>query len=254
MHGQGPSSSFISLWPWQGPTLTSPFSNYTFPPLPTFFPSCSPTSTLTDSSAQNNLAIANIVASSSINTITINTSQAAQDSNTNDTSPLHSSKSNTILLTTLCFFITTTQAKFDCYVSRTLCGLWNHWQHLLLCCSSHINPFVAFSTPGKLSHGTHLHSTWDTDLFKTGINSQTSCTMSLLKATFCKFHPSCAFISGIVTASLQVCSIGTFVSDIKDDTSHRHIISIQDSLFVPGLQYTLLCPQHWVQTAAPGLV
>ncbi len=75
--------------------------------------------------------------------------------------------------------------------------------------------------------------------------------MSPLKVQFCDLCPSSASISGIGTASLQVCSIGTFVFDIKDDTGRRHTSTIPDSLYVLGLQYTLLCPQHWAQTAPP---
>ncbi len=78
--------------------------------------------------------------------------------------------------------------------------------------------------------------------------------MSSLKAQFCDLRPLSVSISGIGTASLEVCGIGTFAFDIEDDTSRRHTITIPDSLYVPDLQYTLLCLQYWAQTAPPQSV
>lgn len=111
---------------------------------------------------------------------------------------------------------------------------------------------LAYQSTGKLLRGTHLHSKWDYDSFKIGVEIQTSRTMSPIKSQFKDLCPFPTSVTGIGSSSLTVKGIGTFCFHVNDNTGRRHSITIPNSLFVPGLTYTLLCPQHWAQKAGPG--
>ena len=38
---------------------------------------------------------------------------------------------------------------------------------------------------------------------------------------------------------------GTFCFDIEDSSGIRHTIQLPNSLYIPGLPQTVVCPQHW---------
>ena len=46
---------------------------------------------------------------------------------------------------------------------------------------------------------------------------------------------------------------GIFCFNIEDDSGFRHHIELPNSLYIPGLPQTLLCPQHWAQVDAEVL-
>jgi hypothetical protein len=44
---------------------------------------------------------------------------------------------------------------------------------------------------------------------------------------------------------LKVEAIGTFIFDVEDEHGHVNTVQIPNSVYVPGLYRTLICPQHW---------
>ena len=52
-----------------------------------------------------------------------------------------------------------------------------------------------------------------------------------------------------IEGGLKILGRGTFRFNIKDDEGEVHTIRIPNSVFVPGLRYCLLSPQHWAQMA-----
>jgi hypothetical protein len=52
-----------------------------------------------------------------------------------------------------------------------------------------------------------------------------------------------------IEGGLEILGRGTFVFSIEDDDGEVHTIRIPNSVYVPGLRYCLLSPQHWAQMA-----
>lgn len=52
-----------------------------------------------------------------------------------------------------------------------------------------------------------------------------------------------------IEGGLEILGRGTFRFDIEDDDGEVHTIRIPNSVYVPGLRYCLLSPQHWAQMA-----
>ena len=91
---------------------------------------------------------------------------------------------------------------------------------------------------------------FDTDSFRIGIDTLCSITMSGKKECFKDLKPSeGATISGIA-GGLVSQGTGTFCFNIDNDSGFRHSIHLPNSLYIPGLPQTLLCPQHWAQVDA----
>ncbi len=42
---------------------------------------------------------------------------------------------------------------------------------------------------------------------------------------------------------------GTFILKLDDDSGMQQTITIPNSLYIPDLKQTLVCPQHWAQEA-----
>jgi hypothetical protein len=52
-----------------------------------------------------------------------------------------------------------------------------------------------------------------------------------------------------IEGGLAIMGKGTFKFNIEDDHGKVHHIKIPNSVYVPGLKYCLLSPQHWEQEA-----
>ena len=91
---------------------------------------------------------------------------------------------------------------------------------------------------------------FDTDSYRIEIDTLCSITMSGRKECFRDFKPSeGATITGIA-GGLVSQGTGTFCFNIDNDSGSRHNIRLPNSLYIPGLPQTLLCPQHWAQVDA----
>jgi hypothetical protein len=55
-----------------------------------------------------------------------------------------------------------------------------------------------------------------------------------------------SIIAGI-EGGLVIKGHGTFKFQLKDNDGKIHLIEIPNSKYVPGLKYSLISPQHWVQ-------
>jgi hypothetical protein len=55
------------------------------------------------------------------------------------------------------------------------------------------------------------------------------------------------FVVGIGNGKLKVEAIGIFIFDVEDEYGRIPTIQIPNSVYVPGLNYTLICPQHWTK-------
>ncbi len=54
---------------------------------------------------------------------------------------------------------------------------------------------------------------------------------------------------GGISGGLEINGLGTFILKLDDDTGRRHTIIISNSLYIPDLKQTLVCPQHWAHEA-----
>ena len=88
--------------------------------------------------------------------------------------------------------------------------------------------------------------TFDTDSFKVGIDTCTSATMFGNKDLFedLVFKDLGEFNEG---GELNIADIETLAIKMENDNGQTHLVQIPNSLYVPNLQMTLLCPQHWAQ-------
>ncbi len=75
-----------------------------------------------------------------------------------------------------------------------------------------------------------------------------SCGLSPSKAPGKTLDKQGERVDGI-EGGLKILGHGTFRFNIEDDKGEVHTIRIPNSVFVPGLRYCLLSPQHWVQMA-----
>jgi hypothetical protein len=91
---------------------------------------------------------------------------------------------------------------------------------------------------------------FDTDSFQIGIDNH--CSVSMVKSTdlledlVLDNHKR--RVNGI-EGGLEILGRGTFVFNIEDDDGKIHTVRIPNSVYVPGLRYCLLSPQHWAQMA-----
>lgn len=51
--------------------------------------------------------------------------------------------------------------------------------------------------------------------------------------------------AGCDGSTIPICGKGTWVLPIQDDEGQWHTLRIPDTLYIPGLKRSLLCPQHW---------
>jgi hypothetical protein len=87
---------------------------------------------------------------------------------------------------------------------------------------------------------------FNTDSFKIGVDTMCSVTMSGNRNCFEDLKPLDSAVGGIA-GGLAVKGRGTFCFKLEDSNGKRHTIKLYNSLYVPGLPTTLLCPQHWTQ-------
>ena len=91
---------------------------------------------------------------------------------------------------------------------------------------------------------------FDTDSFQIGIDNHCSVSMVKSKDYFkdLVLDDHKRRVDGI-EGGLDILGRGTFRFDIEDDDGEVHTIHIPNSVYVPGLRYCLLSPQHWAQMA-----
>ena len=92
---------------------------------------------------------------------------------------------------------------------------------------------------------------FDTDSFKIGIDTLCSVTMSGVRECFqdLKDIDDPAILAKGIAGGLQIKGSGTFCFKLEDDKGKLHTIKLPNSAYIPGLPVTLLCPQHWSQSA-----
>ena len=93
---------------------------------------------------------------------------------------------------------------------------------------------------------------FDTDSFEIGIDTQCSRTMSGDMSHFQNLQAIPSYLQrkvGGIGGSLTAIATGDFVFKLADDKGVISTIRLPNSLYVPGLQFPLLCPQHWAQAA-----
>ena len=92
-----------------------------------------------------------------------------------------------------------------------------------------------------------LQNRFDTDSFKIGVDTLCSITMSGNVTCFKNLKPMSGGSVGGIAGSLSIQGTGTFCFKLEDSTGQLHTIKLHNSLYVPNLPTTLLCPQHWSQ-------
>ena len=98
----------------------------------------------------------------------------------------------------------------------------------------------------------HL-SRFDSDSFPVGIDNQTSRCISYNKDHFEDLELiDIGECTGFDGSSTPIRGKGTLVFHLQDDWGQWHIIRVPNSLYIPGAQRVLICPQHWAQEAADG--
>jgi hypothetical protein len=92
---------------------------------------------------------------------------------------------------------------------------------------------------------------FDMDSFIIGIDSHASVTMAKHPNYFddLVLTPNDNNIVAGIEGGLAIKEHGTFKFQIEDDDGKIHLIKIPISKYVPGLKYSLISPQHWVQEA-----
>jgi hypothetical protein len=94
---------------------------------------------------------------------------------------------------------------------------------------------------------------FDTNSFTIGIDSFTSVTMGTQLDQFEDLILNTGQPVQGIQGGLSIKGHGTFKFSIKDDEGMVHMIKILDSMYVPDLEYCLLSPQHWAQTAPDNM-
>ena len=109
---------------------------------------------------------------------------------------------------------------------------------------------TAYQAHSTASSSSPLEVRFDTDSFKIGIDNHCSVTMVKSKDYFedLVLDEQGERVDGI-EGGLKILGRGTFRFNIEDDKGEVHTIQIPNSVFVPGLRYCLLSPQHWAQMA-----
>ena len=59
------------------------------------------------------------------------------------------------------------------------------------------------------------------------------------------WHGPETFVVGVGNGKLKVEAIGTFIFDVEEEQGHIKTVQTPNSVYVPGLDSTLICPQHW---------
>ena len=90
---------------------------------------------------------------------------------------------------------------------------------------------------------------FDTDSFIIGIDTHVSVTMAKHPDRFddLVLTPNDNSIIAGIEGGLVIKGHGTFKFQLKDNDGKIHLIEIPNSKYVPGLKYSLISPQHWVQ-------
>jgi hypothetical protein len=104
--------------------------------------------------------------------------------------------------------------------------------------------FVAFQS---LLFQNASKARFDTDSFKIGIDTLCSITMSSNRNCFKNLKPLNGPTVGGIAGGLQIQGVGTFCFKLEDSKGKVHTIKLFNSMYVPELPTTLLCPQHWSQ-------
>jgi hypothetical protein len=91
---------------------------------------------------------------------------------------------------------------------------------------------------------------FDSDSYPVGIDNHASRCMVNSPHLFedLKLSDSEGEVDGI-SEGLAIKGTGTFKFVLTDNDGKAHIIRIKNSLYLPGLKYCLLSPQHWAQEA-----
>ncbi len=120
----------------------------------------------------------------------------------------------------------------------------------LYCRMRHHAIHQAFRSTTASSSSLPYHSRFDTDSFRIGVDTLCSVTMSGKKECFKDLKPSEGATIVGMAGGLVSQGTGIFCFNIEDDSGFRHHIELPNSLYIPGLPQTLLCPQHWAQVDA----
>ena len=89
---------------------------------------------------------------------------------------------------------------------------------------------------------------FDSDSYSVGIDSQASCSMWNRKSAFTEIRKVKGIkVKGIGGQYVEAKGIGTVKFKLEDDSGKKHTVKIPNTLFVPDMPISLLCPQHWSQ-------
>jgi hypothetical protein len=129
----------------------------------------------------------------------------------------------------------------SCCFSATSIDHWIHW--FWASSRLHSKQIVAYQSV----YDSAARAKFDTDSFKIGIDTLCSITMSGNVKCFENLKPVLSGSVGGIAGGLSIQGTGTFCFKIEDSTGKLHTIKLHNSLYVPNLPNTLLCPQHWSQ-------
>ena len=88
-----------------------------------------------------------------------------------------------------------------------------------------------------------IRTRFDSDSIKCYLDNACSWTMSDIERII-PLVSSHGLVVG--NGKLKFEAIGTFIFDVEDEHGHVNTVQIPNSVYVPGLDHTLiLCPQHW---------
>jgi hypothetical protein len=134
-----------------------------------------------------------------------------------------------------------TERWLDRLVSPITIKCWIQW----LTCRYrlHETQIVAYQ---YVYHNTaHNKAKFDTDSFTIVVDTLCSITMSGNVTCFENLKRMTSGSVGVIAGGLSIQGIGTFCFKQEDSTGQVHAIKLHNSLYVPNLPTTLLCPQHW---------
>ena len=151
--------------------------------------------------------------------------------------------------------------KRTCYSSRTYCrsirgnmvkqkGSRPTTVNITLTFNSAFAAHKDREPPDKLSNLPRKVS-FDSDSYTIGIDSQASCSMFNRESAFIEINKIRGVkVKGIGGQSVEAKGIGTVKFKIEDDAGKVHVIKIKNTLYVPAVPISLICPQHWAQQAS----